>query len=44
MIDNVIDEKLKIVSPNLAFKFLNRIWTIYGNVNSTLDSYILIWS
>ena len=41
MIDNVIDEKLKIVSPNLAFKFLNRIWTIYGNVNSTLDSYIL---
>lgn len=41
MIDSIIEEKLKSISPTLAFKFLNRIWTIYGNVNSTLDSYIL---
>ena len=41
MIDNVIDDKLKSISPDLAFKFLNRLWTIYGNVNSTLDANIL---
>lgn len=41
MIDNVIDDKLKSISPDLAFKFLNRLWTIYGEGISTLDAKII---
>ena len=41
MIDTVIDDKLKSISPDLAFKFLNRLWTIYGEGISTLDAKII---
>ena len=41
LIDSVIDDKLKSISPDLAFKFLNRIWTIYNEDNGTLDAKII---
>lgn len=41
LIDSVIDDKLKSISPDLAFKFLNRIWTIYNEGNGTLDAKII---
>lgn len=41
MIDTIINEKIKSISPNLAFKFLNRIWTLSCESKKTLDSKIL---
>ena len=41
LIDSVIDDKLKSISPDLAFKFLNRLWTIYNEGNGTLDAKII---
>lgn len=41
LIDSVIDEKINSISPTLAFKFLNRLWTIYGEGISTLDAKII---
>lgn len=41
LIDNIIDEKINSISPTLAFKFLNRLWTIYGEGLSTLDTKII---
>lgn len=41
LIDSVIDDKLKSISPTLAFKFLNRIWTIYNEGDGTLDAKII---
>ena len=41
MIDNIIDEKLKIVSPDLSFKFLNKIWCLSSEPETSLDSKIL---
>ena len=41
LIDNIIDEKINSISPTLAFKFLNRLWTIYGEGLSTLDAKII---
>lgn len=41
MIDNIIDEKLKIVSPDLSFKFLNKIWCLSSEPEASLDSKIL---
>ena len=41
LIDSVIDEKINSISPTLAFKFLNRLWTIYGEGLSTLDAKII---
>ena len=37
LIDSVIDDKLKSISPDLAFKFLNRIWTIYNRLLAKLS-------
>ena len=41
LIDRVIDEKINSISPTLAFKFLNRLWTIYSEGISTLDAKII---
>lgn len=41
IIDSVIEEKLKSISPDLAFKFLNRIWTLYSEGKTTLDAKII---
>lgn len=41
LIDSIIDEKINSISPTLAFKFLNRLWTIYGEGISTLDAKII---
>lgn len=41
MIDSVISEKLKIITPTLAFKFLNRLWTLYSEGTTTLDEKII---
>ena len=41
LIDSVIDDKLKSISPTLAFKFINRIWTIYNEGDGTLDAKII---
>lgn len=41
MIDSIIEEKLKSISPNLAFRFLRRIWTLYSEGKTTLDAKII---
>ena len=41
IIDSVIEEKLKSISSDLAFKFLNRIWTLYSEGKTTLDAKII---
>lgn len=41
MIDNIIDEKVQSISPDLAFKFLNRIWTLSSEEETTLNNKIL---
>ena len=41
LIDRIIAEKINSISPTLAFKFLNRLWTIYGEGISTLDAKII---
>ena len=41
IIDSVIEEKLKSISPDLAFRFLNRIWTLYSEGKTTLDANII---
>ena len=41
MIDSIIEEKLKSISPDLAFRFLRRIWTLYSEGKTTLDAKII---
>ena len=41
MIDNIIDEKLKILSPDLSFKILNKVWCLSSEPETSLDSKIL---
>ena len=41
MIDNIIDEKINSISPDLAFKFLNKIWCLSKEPEASLDSKIL---
>ncbi len=41
MIDNIIDEKINSISPDLAFRFLNKIWCLSKEPEASLDSKIL---
>ena len=41
MIDNIIDEKINSISPDLAFKFLNKIWCLSSEPEASLNSKIL---
>ena len=41
MIDNIIDEKINSISPDLAFRFLNKIWCLSSEPETSLDSKIL---